>query len=154
MRRVDQTTFGSPGGNCFSACVASMFELSIDDVPYFMGDESDGDEWCHRFEKWLCPRGLYPVLLGIDPDPPKDDHKNAWRPQGLYILSGKSPRDTGENKDDPLLHSVLARGHRLIHDPHPSRDYLVDERDVCLLIALEPKMTVVQQTPYLIMGDK
>lgn len=44
MKPIDQTTFGVPGGNCFSACVASLLELSIDDVPYFMGDcDEDGD---------------------------------------------------------------------------------------------------------------
>ena len=32
MKPVDQTSFGFPGGNCFSACVASILELPIDDV--------------------------------------------------------------------------------------------------------------------------
>jgi hypothetical protein len=41
MKSVDQTTFG-PNGNCFSACVASLLELPIDAVPFFM---SAGDGW-------------------------------------------------------------------------------------------------------------
>lgn len=42
MKPVDQTTFGFPGGNCFSACIASLLEMPLDDVPYFMhGDWYD-----------------------------------------------------------------------------------------------------------------
>ncbi len=46
MKPVDQTTFGHPGGNCFSACVASLLEMSVDQVPYFMGH----DDWFGRRE--------------------------------------------------------------------------------------------------------
>ena len=101
MRYVDQTTFGAPGGNCFSACVASMLEIPLDAVPYFMGR---GGEWFTYFEEWLQPHGYYPVCF----------NDANYRPQGLYILSGKSPRGD-------FLHSVIARGLDVVHDPHPSR---------------------------------
>jgi hypothetical protein len=122
MKPVDQTTFGFPGGNCFSACVASLLELSIDDVPYLMDD----DEWYLHFRRWLAPRGFYPLCFVLD---------GGWTPDGLHILSGKSPRDPDNQK---ALHSVVARGSEIAHDPHPSRAGLLRRDDVVVLIPLDP----------------
>lgn len=133
MKPVDQTTFGLPGGNCFSACVASLLEIPIDEVPYFMGDTGevlagdDPEKWFERFEQWLSPRGLYPILLDI--------HGISWRPAGLHILSGCSPRGRGRADD---LHSVVAQGSEILHDPHPSRDSVLTIRDVTVLVPLNP----------------
>jgi hypothetical protein len=127
VKAIDQTTFGFPGGNCFSACVASLLEIPLDDVPYFMGDDVAGDDkWWEKFGAWLLPRGYYPLCFEL-----KDD----WRPVGLHILSGKSPRELANPK---ALHSVVAERERVVHDPHPSRHGLLDQRDVVLLIPIDP----------------
>ena len=55
MIPVNQTTFGAPGGNCFSACVASILELDIEEVPYFM----DTIFWTDKFGIWLSKRKLW-----------------------------------------------------------------------------------------------
>jgi len=122
MKPVDQSTFGFPGGNCFSACVASMLEIPLADVPYFMAD----DRWFEKFKRWLEQRGFWAVCFKLDGD---------WLPDGLHILSGKSPRDP-ENPD--ALHSVVARGNAIVHDPHPSRSGLLSRDDVVLLIPHDP----------------
>ena len=102
MIRVDQTVMTMPGGNCFSACVASLFHLSISEVPYFMGDfkeplGTDGHHpWWKRFHAWLRPRGFYALEFSWDPL-----HDDADAPVGYYILNGKSPRGDYE-------HSVIA----------------------------------------------
>jgi hypothetical protein len=119
---TDQTTFGYPGGNCFSACVASLLELPIADVPYFMGDKGTED-WFGPFAEWLKPHGFYPVCFGLQ-------EGNAWRPQGFHILSGKGPRG--------FDHSVVAREASIVHDPHPSRAGLVTRSDVIMLIPFDP----------------
>lgn len=120
MKPVDQTTFGHPGGNCFSACVASLLHLSIEDVPYFMG----ADNWFQAFAEWLRPRGFYPVCFKIDTA--KDD---LWRPAGFYILGGESVRGP---------HAIVAREHFDVHDPHPSRAGLVSREDATLLVPFDP----------------
>ena len=33
MKSVDQTKFGYPEGNCLMACVASILEVGLDDLP-------------------------------------------------------------------------------------------------------------------------
>lgn len=122
MNPVDQTTFGHPGGNCFSACVASLLELSIADVPYFMDEPAD--EWTKRLDAWLAPRGFYAVHFNVDPK--YCDEEKAW-PKGFYILNGKSPRGD---------HAVVAHGRETVHDPNPKRDGLVSIDGMTLLVPL------------------
>lgn len=121
MRPVDQTTFGQPGGNCFSACVASLLHLTIGDVPYFMG----ASDWVEEFANWLSPRWLYPVTIRCQ--------SGDWRPRGFYILGGESPRGS---------HAVVALHGRIVHDPHPSRDGLIRIEDATMLVPFEPHHVV------------
>ena len=134
MKPVDQTTFGFPGGNCFSACVASLLELPIDEVPYFMGDslEDDGGAWFERFLAWLKPRNLYAVCFKLG---------DSWRPAGLHILSGKSPRELANTR---ALHSVVALGDEVLPDPHPSRAGVLSRDDTVILIPLDPARGVAR----------
>lgn len=125
MKPVDQTTFGFPGGNCFSACVASLLEIGIDEVPYFMG--APENEWFTRFREWLAPHGLWPLFMTLGND--------GWTPDGLYIMGGLSPRGTDPERH---LHSVVARGGEIVHDPHPSRAGLADRRDALMLVPVDP----------------
>lgn len=102
MRPVDQTMFGHTpphdAGNCLQACIASLLELPLDDVPHFV---ADGDGWWSALLDWLRCRGFW-VAETVDPSP------------GLGFAGGKSPRgDWG--------HAVVTDGPDIAHDPHPSR---------------------------------
>jgi len=48
MRKVLQTIFEPPKGNCFAACVASLLDLDLDDVPNFAAL----DEWRKTETGW------------------------------------------------------------------------------------------------------
>lgn len=141
MIRVDQTVFEVPGGNCFSACVASLLELPIEQVPYFMGDEpfdtEPRDDWFPTLLDWLEPRGWWAVPVPLN---------NDWRPSGLCILSGKSPRGDFD-------HSVVAMGRgcgeplEVVHDPHPSRAGVTSLVDVVLLVPIDPAQSLLRELP-------
>jgi hypothetical protein len=112
MKPVDQTVFTVPGGNCFSACIATLLEIPLERVPYFMGDfQERPDAWWDRFLAWLLPHGLYAINIACPPD-------GEWHPLGEYILNAGSPRGDWD-------HSVVAVGRKIVHDPHPSRAGLV-----------------------------
>lgn len=121
MKPVDQTVFGYPNGNCFSACLASILELPLEEVPWFM---AEGD-WLSRVQEWLKPRGLYAACLLIDTT------ESPFYPPGWHILSGQSPRGD-------WLHAVVAQGTKIVHDPHPDKTGLVNHKDTLILIALDP----------------
>lgn len=127
MKPVDQTTFGprsnGRAGNCMSACIASLLELPIAQVPYFMGTEGEPDDlWKKRINRWLAPHGFSFMYFKAARD------FTQW-PPGYYVLTGRSPRG---------LHAVVAKGDRIVHDPHPSRDGLKSVDGFAILIPLDP----------------
>jgi hypothetical protein len=127
MIPVDQTTFGEGVGYCFSACVASILELSIGEVPFFGADEL----WWDRFQEWLGPRELYAMCI---------TYRAGHTPRGFHILSGKSPRGD-------FLHATVARGADVVHDPHPSRDGIHSRVDCVVIVPndiMESKRAVVE----------
>jgi hypothetical protein len=78
---VDQTNADLPVGNCLQACVASVFELPMDEVPHFLGEH--GSEWFSALDRWLAQRfGLQALLLQMT-DPPA-----CTQPRGYCIASG------------------------------------------------------------------
>lgn len=113
MRKVFQTKFGgsdSPRehqGNCFQACLATMFELPLEEAFDMMAWEEG--EWWDKFLLWLKPYGLGCVCVG-----------DGWvGDAGLYIQDRKST--TLRNPDD--RHVVVAWMEdgfsTVLHDPNP-----------------------------------
>lgn len=120
MKPTDQNKFGVPGGNCFSACIASILELPIQEVPYFMSDDIHGREWIIKLGNWLRPRGLYPMVLSAGAKVP-----------GVHIIHGQSPRGEG-------THAVVGIGESIVHDPHPSRAGIRSVTERTVLVPYEP----------------
>jgi hypothetical protein len=95
-------------GNCYRACVASILEVGIDDIPPFetMAGFNDagesGDEWWQVYTGWLSERGLFESRHPVE---------NGLVPKGYSILTGRSPRfpNTG--------HCVVALDGEIVHDP-------------------------------------
>jgi histidinol-phosphate phosphatase family protein len=117
MKPIDQTKFGMPEGNCFSACIASILHVQLSDVPAFCKYE----DWWERFTVWLKERGLWAVPL---------KYNEEFPPAGFHILSGKSPRGD-------FQHSVVALGNDIVHDPHPSRVGIETRVDQILIIPID-----------------
>lgn len=126
MIPVDQDMFydpdAAPGeqrGNCWSACIASLLELPLHDVPNFVQVHVDGGEnwWAHTI-RFLDDRGY--GLWSAEPD--EDDY---------VIATGVSPRGNGN-----VHHAVINRGGTMVHDPHPSRAGLITQGSCYKLVAL------------------
>lgn len=89
-------------GDCFRACVASLFHCEIKEVPHFC---SYGENWFTRLIEWCGVRGVVPFCF----------ETNAPLEFPMWsIVTGKSPRYPDVN------HSVVYFGPDLRHDPHPS----------------------------------
>ena len=102
MKPVDQTTYGLNNGNCFSACIASILEIPLEEVPLFLGAHWPG------FAPWLAERGLAASIY----------RSEVYVPRGYSIAGGQSLRFAGRN------HACVARDGAVVHDPHFSRDGL------------------------------
>lgn len=123
MIPADQTTFGVKRwpylpGNCLSACVASILDLTTDHVPLFVEDEDPCDGiWPERLDAWLGQRGLSALILPAS--------IVLAPPEGFYILYGRSVKD--------FEHAVVGKAGRIVHDPHPSRTGLAKVDCVILI---------------------
>lgn len=106
MKPIMQTVFGADG-NCMQACIASLLELSLDEVPQFPVHGQ-----FLALERWLMPQSIRPVAFPVG----KVRVHNVY-----YIGAGISPRG--------LRHAVVCKDSIIVHDPHPDNSGL-DEHDI------------------------
>lgn len=100
MKPVKQTDTSFETGNCLQACVASIFELELDEVPHFI---SYGDDWWFQYRDFLAARNISVVWTT------KFVPIGAW-----HIASVNSPRYAGGS------HAVVCDTEgKIVHDPHP-----------------------------------
>lgn len=134
---------GRPHGDCFRACVASIFELPLDAVPHF-GATDPPSGWFTAVQEWLRPMGL--VLDQRSHKEPSDSPK-FW-PPGWWIASVESENFPGST------HAVVMHGYydqplgedwhiRVAHDPspHPRRTPYVF-RGAYWFVARDPALVV------------
>ena len=135
MKPVKQKIFDSRKGDCVRACLASVFELPIDEVPNFWEQTQDPTEFWKLINDWLMENfGVRKIFL-------RYSEKTAdCLEKVLCIASGESPRHT------PGGHAVVWRD-GLLHDPHPSGDGLLGSpEDLMIFIPLDPKQISKKET--------
>ena len=103
--------------NCFRACVATVLNIPIEDVP----EACDGAKWNWiEFQNWLATKGMqaieltfgnggtiYPVVEPV-----------------LCILTGKSPRECTSGLHAVVGYFIGFEGFQLVHDPHPAQTWI------------------------------
>lgn len=104
MKPVTQTKMTPPEGNCFAACIASILELSLDEVPNY----SQEGEWWVKWNRWLALRGLYLIEFEVK------EGKGEEYLQGFHIITGKS-------YSGDWNHSVVGFCGTIVHDPNPTK---------------------------------
>ena len=133
MIKVDQTKFGNKEGNCLAACLASILECSIEDVP-----EVNPSNWINECNDWIGQFGL--ALYWVE-------YTANLVPRGYAILSGDSPRgDFG--------HSVVAKDGEIVHDPHPDRSGIESKKDWLLFTTIDPTKRFNGKVDYMLSGHK
>ena len=129
MRPVDQTLFGHGVGNCFAACVASVLEVPLADVPNFCVEYSES-EWYFALARWLGERGFAPLTQQVNPAVFFEWCSQLW-PEVYWIAGGPNPRG--------VSHAVVYRGAKLVHDPNPIyRDGLLEVTDATYILVADP----------------
>lgn len=114
MRKVYQTRFGKPGGNCHQAALASLLEQPLEEVPDFCNLYKS--DWDDQMNRWLYERGLFSLYVS---------NTDIAIFQGLTdnapciaVVRSKITPDT--------LHSVIYHKGKIVHDPHPSGAHLTE----------------------------
>lgn len=118
MKPVTQTKFGGEEGNCLQACLASILEIDIEEIPWFGADAF----WVDRKNEWLAQFDLAAIDIDVS-----SSYKGNWKYLGYHLINGPSPRGD-------FWHAVVGKNGRMVHDPHPSGDGLKEERTFTLFI--------------------
>lgn len=130
MIPIKQTVKGKYG-NCFPACLASLFECPLDDVPNFYDIAGDDDAaWWGLVRGWLKKRGFGVMFLELR----SPEHLALF--DGYIIVSGKSCRD--------LDHATIWKNGVMVHDPHPDNCGLITPDGVDMIYPLDPSKLVVK----------
>lgn len=102
-------------GDCQRACIASLLDLPIAEVPHFLHDGTkDHVEFNQRINRFLSPLGLMHLETHAF------DFKDDWKPDCYHMIYGPASRG--------FRHAVVAFNGEVIHDPHPSRAGLLEDR--------------------------
>lgn len=135
MIPVHQTLTETGEGNCLSASLASVLELSLDEVPDFVKEH--GLNYYHAVNEWLSQFGLMWLRVVVPPD-----SLPRFRPLpagAICLVTGHSPRGQGN-------HSIVATiedgwNVKLLHDPHPSGRGIVGKPwFIEFLVPMDPKV--------------
>jgi len=116
-KRVHQDDFSPGRGNALQACVASIFGLSLNDVPNFItmpeGYEAAIKKFCLQQNRdGKC------IKIKIDGSSNIPDEYNGM----ICVLRGKSPR--GDFGHVVVAHNIANGRFDMVHDPHPEGTYL------------------------------
>lgn len=103
-------------GDCFRTCVACILEIpDATHVPHFFENCFDDPHlWQQSLNDWLFKRGLAYIEISS----PGAEWFKSWGIDTYHIISGYSTRGFG--------HAVVGRNGKIVWDPHPSRNGLID----------------------------
>lgn len=103
MKPLFQTRFGSEG-NCMEACIASILELDLKEVPDLLAYEENG-EWVNVLNK-LSKLGLCYIEVIMDDIPLFFKNKKCY-----HIFIGKTTRH------ETIYHAAVGYNGKVVHDP-------------------------------------
>ncbi len=133
MVPAKQTKVGEHG-NCYAACIASILELPIDDIPD-VSTLDDGAKQASVINCWLKDRfGLSLLELTLN-----RETGYQW-PDIWYIASGPSPK----HKD--YRHCMVARAGELVWNPGPEDSRLQKVATVEVFVVADPAEHMKKET--------
>jgi hypothetical protein len=122
-------------GDCLSACVASILELPLEEVPKFCHPESD---WPQNYCSWFGDRGLVAIELKW-PAGRKDFKLNMPLPVGTYFIAHFSrPHFDWQHSVVAVYDGTMPDGYSIVHDPNPDGGDLGELRGFAFIALKEP----------------
>lgn len=108
MTPTKQTIIGSKG-NCFQACIATILDLDLSDVPDLNAYEENG-EWMGVLNEWLAAR----KLAYFEAEIPFGEIDAFFEDKDFYHIIIGPTKQGGK-----IHHAVVARKGKVVFDPMP-----------------------------------
>jgi hypothetical protein len=115
VRKTPQRQRDTQTGDCFEACVATILDVELDEVPRYVESNVDMRPYLARLDEWLRPRGLTVVALNRDTCDASDRLPDFVGTDALWIASLRLGSDA-------VHHAVVMRGSELAWDPEGAVD--------------------------------
>lgn len=122
MIPVFQTKFENDG-NCYAACLASILELCLEDIPDFPNIYSE-DEWFEKCRQWCRARTGMDILKITFPN-----NNHGFFMPGYCI---------GVGKVEGFYHAVICRNGKVVHDPFPGEPNMKTIEYAHIFVVLDP----------------
>ena len=140
MIPVMQSNLSSTEGDCFAACVASILEVSLSDIPNFMLQK--GDKWWDHYNKWLL-ENYNCVAFNFELD---SNNREEWI--SLCIESNLYCMGTIKCSNR-LIHSVVLKSGNIVHNPWPyyggdHSEFTI--KSIEFIVPLDPSKIIKQRT--------
>jgi len=124
--------------NCMQACIASIFELDMSDLPTILPEH-----WFEQVEAWALAFGMGIANFTV---PERGDH-NMDFPKGWSIGGIPSP-----TQEPPMLHAVVCWHGKIVWDPltgkQPGTEDAVEYLLFYLLNPLEWKLYITHSQMF------
>jgi len=135
MKPIYQTIFDDTYGDCFRACVASIFEFSIEEMPNFWEQTQDLNEFWQLNDEWLMKNRGFKCFHFQLPSKHKYLIKDL-----LCIACAKSLKRNEDEELSELVDHAVVWKNGLLHDPHPSEAGLAEDPDTfTVFVPIDPK---------------
>jgi hypothetical protein len=132
VKPIYQTVTDPGKGDCWRACIASILELEINQVPNFVGDTHESKEFSHYdvCSKWLNDRGLFMVDVPLTKVSDWFWAVDCQMVKGAYAIA-----TVPSQKNKGGWHSVVVHWSgdknsttlRVVHDPRADNDPYPDD---------------------------
>lgn len=106
-------------GDCIRACIASILELTAEQVPHFAFDDPGGEVANQRIREFLASHRLAPFWINYDGSISRDEllgMMGELNSGAVFMLYGRT--DSGD-------HVVVCQGGEIVHDPSWYRSPLI-----------------------------
>ncbi len=125
MIKVYQTKYGLEG-NCFAACIASLFDVVINEIPFLSDYQDDWDEYLKALN--LVLRNKFGVVLVYGELNDWEDYLKENFIDSYYIVSGDSNKGLG--------HAVIYKNGELFHNPNNLGTEIINEKIIYVFLKL------------------
>lgn len=145
MKPVDQEIISKGDGDCFSACLASLLEIPLAQVPKFRRDYPEPQDMMPPAREWLAKSYGFSLISLQMEDRDSDFMGSDIRIIGAMeetpcIAGGKSPNF--ENCNHAVVGTVDGLGNfTMTHDPSPAKKGIIGfPKHIYLFVPLHPQL--------------
>lgn len=149
MKPIAQNIFGPMIGNCYTACVASVLEIPLEDVPNWallLAEDYMPEAWNKAINSWTRERGFYILTTTAPEDPENDFVAKGEILQGIHhLIGGKARADDGSL----VNHSVVGLNGKIVWDPNQKRNSGLEiVEDYSVFVPLDPAGLIRKRNVY------